>query len=380
MKNIIKGILLQNRIWKSVLRKEIPVDDWLKTKTFGLGLINFYLFAILTLTGILLMFYYVPQTERAYQDIKDLQYAISFGAIIRNMHRWSAYLMIISVFLHMCRAFYMGEYREPREFNWVTGVLLLLCALTFGLTGYLLPWDQTSYWGLTIMSNVAASVPLIGEKLKYVVLGGTEVSQNALIRAYAMHAKVLPLVLSLIISIHFWRIRKDDLLAGSEVPNEPIVDPKFEDPGANKAKEQMRAAWPDIIQRELSKFLLILAIVMAMSILIDAPLEEQANPAVTPNPTKAAWFLLGLQEILSWGAPFWGAVVVPNLVIVFLIMIPYVDRGPAVSGVWFHPSRRLQNILFTAFVTVAIGLIIIGKFMRGPNWIFYWPWEPWPLH
>jgi quinol-cytochrome oxidoreductase complex cytochrome b subunit len=119
---------------------------------------------------------------------------------------------------------------------------------------------------------------------------------------------------------------------------------------------------------------------MAMSILIDAPLEEQANPAVTPNPTKAAWFLLGLQEILSWGAPFWGAVVVPNLVIVFLIMIPYVDRGPAVSGVWFHPSRRLQNILFTAFVTVAIGLIIIGKFMRGPNWIFYWPWEPWPLH
>lgn len=378
MMNKIKNIMLQNRFWQSILRKEIPVSEWARGKTLGLGLINFYLFVILTLTGILLMFYYVPQTSAAYRSIKDLEYVVSFGVIFRNMHHWAAYLMIISVFLHLSRVFYTAEYRRPREFNWVTGILLFFCTLGMGLSGYLLLWDQKAYWGATIMSNIVSSIPPIGEMHKYLMLGGTEVGQNFLVRAYSMHVKVLPLVLGLLMMVHFWRIRKDDMLAGAGEHEEQLASEGGKDSEGGQAPGQATAAWCDIIKRELSKFLLILAIVMAMSLLFDAPLEEMANPSVTPNPTKAIWFFVGLQELLSWGPPFWFGVVIPNAVVLFIILIPYLDRGRAGIGVWFHPSRRLQNILFTAFAVILMGLIIVGEFIRGPGWVFYWPWQPWP--
>ena len=213
MKPEVSDLLFQNRFWKSIVRKDIPVNQWLRTKILGLGLINFYLFIILTITGILLMFYYTPDTERAYQGIKDLEYVVSFGLIFRNMHRYAAYLMILSVFLHMSRVFYTAEYREPREFNWVTGLVLFLCTMVMAITGYILPWDQKGYWAMTITSNVVTSAPVIGEKLKYLILGGNEVGQNALVHAYGMHVKIIPLVIGLVMGIHFWRIRKDDFLA-----------------------------------------------------------------------------------------------------------------------------------------------------------------------
>jgi quinol-cytochrome oxidoreductase complex cytochrome b subunit len=378
MKSTLKDILFQNLIWKSIVRNEIRPSEWLKTKTLGLGLINVFLFVILTLTGILLMFYYVPDTGKAYQSMKDLEYVISFGMIIRNMHRWAAYLMIISVFLHFSRVFYMAEYRNPRQFNWVIGLMMLLCVLIMGNTGYLLPWDQKSYWGMTILSNVISSIPVIGGKLKYLVLGGTEVGQNILTRAFDMHVKVLPLVLGFLMGIHFWRIRKDDILAGSFRPENPTAPAAENRPGSDDPQGQNDIGWSDIITRESSKCLLILAIVMGISLLLNAPLEEVATPSVTPNPAKAPWFFLDLQELISWGPPFWFGIVVPSVVVLFLMLAPYLDRGQTGTGQWFHPSRRIQNILFTAFVTIVIGLIIIGKFMRGPGWVFYWPWQSWP--
>ncbi len=374
----IRNILIRNPIWESIVRKEHRPSEWIQTKTLGLGLINLFLFAILTVTGILLMFYYVPDTEKAYQSLKDLEYVISFGMILRNMHRWSAYLMIVSVFLHFSRAFYMGEYQKPRQFNWVIGMLMLLCVLGMGNTGYFLPWDQKSYWGITILSNVISAVPVIGEQLKYLVLGGTEVGQNILTRAFDMHVKVFPLVLGLLMGIHFWRIRIDDGLAELIPPQGRTTAASVNNPGGNDPQGQTAVGWSDIITRESSKCLLILAIVMGMSLLFNAPLEEVATPSVTPNPAKAPWFFLDLQEMLSWGPPFWWAIVVPGVAVPFLMLIPYLDPGRTGSGQWFHPSRRVQNILFTAFVTVMIGLIVIGKFMRGPGWVFYWPWQPWP--
>jgi cytochrome b-561 len=376
MKAEVSDLLFQNRFWKSVVRKEIPVNQWLKTKILGLGLINFYLFVILTITGILLMFYYTPDTERAYQGIKDLEYVVSFGLIFRNMHRFAAYLMLLSVFLHMSRVFFTAEYREPREFNWVTGLLLFLCTIVMAITGYILPWDQKGYWAMTITSNVVTSAPVIGEKLKYLILGGNTVGQNSLTHAYGMHVKIMPLVIGLFMGIHFWRIRKDDFFAwalwGGHLDFQEGQNPQ--------APSYLEHRWQDIIVRELTKFLLVLAIVMGISLLFNAPLEEAANPSVTPSPVKAPWFLVGMQELLSWGAPFFFGVLVPNIMIVLMILIPYFDRGGEGIGVWFHPSRRRANILFTAAVTVYLGLIIIGQFLRGPGWVFYWPWQSWPTH
>ena len=378
MTNRVKNILLENRFWQSIVRSEIPVNEWIRGKTLGLGLINFYLFVILTLTGILLMFYYAPQTPGAYRDIKDLEYVVSFGAIFRNMHHWAAYLMIISVFLHLSRVFYTAEYRHPREFNWVIGIVLFFCTLGMGLSGYMLLWDQKAYWGANIMSNIVSSIPPIGAMHKYLILGGNQVGQNFLERAYTMHVKVLPLVMSLIMMVHFWRNRTDDMLAGAGELAEQVESGGGKNSEGGEAAEQFNGGWLDIIKRELSKFLLILGVVMAMSLLFDAPLEGMANPSVTPNPTKAIWFFVGLQELVSWGPPFWFGVVIPNVVVLFLILIPYLDRGRAGIGVWFHPSRRRENILFTAFAVILMGLIIVGEFMRGPGWVFYWPWQPWP--
>ncbi len=177
--------------------------------TFGLGLISLYLFLILTGSGVLLMFYYNPSTDLAYKSMKDLEYVVSFGVVLRNVHRWSAHAMVAFAFLHMCRVFYTGSYKAPREFNWVIGVCLLLVTLFLSFTGYLLPWDQLAFWAITVGSNIAAYMPVIGEYVRFLLLGGNEVGQMALLRFYVLHIAVLPLVAAIFLGVHFWRIRKD---------------------------------------------------------------------------------------------------------------------------------------------------------------------------
>ncbi len=409
---------ISSQIWKSIFRHMWPVNarlrseviisnvflhihpvkiykDTLKiTKTFGLGLISFYLFIILTITGILLMFYFIPHTEQAYHNMHDLEFAVSFGMIIRNMHRWAAHAMVAMAFLHMCRVFYTAAYREPREFNWVIGVILFLLTLLLSLTGYLLPWDQLAFWATTIVSRIVGSMPYIGEKLRYLFIGGTIVGQNALIRSYVLHVVLLPFITGIFILVHFWRIRKDGGLARPEtamVPDEkdsePIEDLKSyglmnlvegKTPQVSQEPEDMTTTWPHLLFFEIVIFILVTIVMMGLSVLFDAPLEEVANPAITPNPAKAPWYFLGVQELVSWSDPFWMGVFIPNLGIIFLLLIPYLDRSQIGTGIWFHPSRRLQNILFTTSAVIFIGLIIVGTFMRGPSWELYWPWQQWP--
>jgi quinol-cytochrome oxidoreductase complex cytochrome b subunit len=369
--------------------------DTLKiTKTFGLGLISFYLFIILTVTGILLMFYFIPDTERAYHNMHDLEFAVSFGMIIRSMHRWAAHGMVAMVFLHMCRVFYTAGYRAPREFNWVIGVILFILTLLLSLTGYLLPWDQLAFWAMTIVSKIVGSTLFIGEELKYLFLGGTVVGQNALIRSYVMHVVLLPLVISIFMVVHFWRIRKDGGLARPEtgmVPDEENAEP-IEDlksyglmnlvegttSQVSQDPEEMTTTWPHLIFLEVVLFILVAIVMMGLSVFFDAPLEEMANAAITPNPAKAPWYFLGVQELVSWGDPFWMGVFIPTIGIVLLVLFPYLDRSRIGTGIWLHPSRRLHNILFTTFAVIFIGLIIVGTLMRGPSWELFWPWEQWP--
>lgn len=177
--------------------------------TWYLGTLTLGSFGILILTGILLMLYYHPSAPQAYADTKDLQFVVSSGQFLRNLHRWSAHAMVFLVFAHMFRVFYRGAYRPPREFNWVIGVILLLLTLLLSYTGYLLPWDQLAYWAITVGSNIASAVPLMGDKVRFLMLGGHFVNANALLRFYVLHCMILPLVALLFVAIHFWRIRKD---------------------------------------------------------------------------------------------------------------------------------------------------------------------------
>ncbi|MFA5805453.1 MAG: cytochrome b N-terminal domain-containing protein [Melioribacteraceae bacterium] len=224
----------QTKIWESVFRTKLPITTNLDralvifnslslhihpikvrekairfTYTFYLGMISFFLLLVLTITGILLMLYYQPAIPHAYENMKDLKYVVSNGNFLRNMHRWSAHLMVISVFLHMLRVFFKGAYRPQREFNWIVGVVLLIITLLLSYTGYLLPYDQLSYWAVTVGANIARYVPLIGEKLSFLLLGGNNIGEYTLVRFYVLHCVILPAFMVMLIALHFWRIRKD---------------------------------------------------------------------------------------------------------------------------------------------------------------------------
>src|SRR5437868_11680833 len=184
------------------------------TYTFGLGGLSFFLFLLLTLTGVLLMFYYIPTTDQAWQTMNLLKTEQPFGWFLRNMHRWGAHAMVITVFFHMCRVFYTGSFRAPRQFNWVIGVILLVLTFLLSYTGYLLPWDQLSLWAVTVGVNMVGSTPILGDLIKFLLIGGNQVEQNALIRFYTLHVIGLPLLLSTFLAVHFWRIRKDGFSRG----------------------------------------------------------------------------------------------------------------------------------------------------------------------
>ncbi|MBT3239453.1 MAG: DUF4405 domain-containing protein [Chloroflexi bacterium] len=236
--------LVNSSVWKSIFRHgwpDNPLDRSLimtqnvflhlhsvkvskkslkATYSFGLGLLTTFSFLELTLTGILLMFYYVPSVERAFVDIVELQTTVPFGQLLRNMHRWGAHLMVIAAVLHMVRVFFTGAYKKPREFNWIVGVILLLLTLGASFTGYLLPWDQLSFWAITVGTSIAGYAPVIGPPMQKILLGGAEVGQESLVRFYALHVMVIPTFLLLLISIHLWRVRKDGGMAASEISDE----------------------------------------------------------------------------------------------------------------------------------------------------------------
>ena len=179
------------------------------TYTFGLGFLSFWMFLVLTITGALLMLYYIPSTELAYQSMQALATEVNFGILIRNLHKWSAEAMVLIVFLHMLRVFFTGAYRPPREFNWGIGVILIIITLLLSFTGYLLPWDQLSFWAITVGGNIGGAAPFLGDATRSALLGAPEVGQETLIRFYVLHVLILPLVLAFLVAVHFWRVRKD---------------------------------------------------------------------------------------------------------------------------------------------------------------------------
>jgi len=359
--------------------------------SLGLGLISLYLFLILTVTGVLLMFYYVPSTDHAYDNMKDLQFVVSAGLIMRNMHRWAAHLMVIFVLLHMCRVFYTGAYKRPREFNWVLGIGLFLLTLGLSFTGYLLPWDQLAFWAITVGTNIAAYAPYIGPSLKYLMLGGNVVGQEALIRFYALHVIVLPAVAGFLIAVHLWRVRKDGGLSRPDEPGDVVQQIELSQlptsktyglmelargttPQVGRNPEEEVFSWPHLVFRELLLFLFVVVVVLLLAILKNAPLEELANPIHPPNPAKAPWYFLGLQELVSYSA-FWGGVVVPGVLVAALVLLPYVDGKRRGVGRWFARERVVANTIFTVCLVVAVVLTIVGTLFRGPNWSWQEPWK-----
>jgi quinol-cytochrome oxidoreductase complex cytochrome b subunit len=405
-------------IVRNLLLHWFPAKVTLASLSFGysfwLGTISAVLFALLTLTGMILMFLYVPSVERAYQSVKDIEFVVSFGWFLRAVHRIAAHLMVAVVFLHMVRVFLTAAYRngvavqQNRPLNWIIGIVLLLSTLLLSFTGYLLPWDQLAYWAITVGTNIASAAPVVGEQIRFILLGGNTIDQNTLIRFYVLHCFFLPVLVAFLFAWHMWRIRKDhglacvDRLARDQkrttvaAPTKTwsllgITTGRTVHVHASLVDEvsDTVASSPNLTRRILMVTLLTTLAVCLLAIIVPTPLEEPANPRVTPNPAKAPWYFLWLQELVTIttvrlgdftiNGALIGGIILPGVIVAALALWPFYDRSPvATVGVWFARDRRRQNIAFLVFVLVVVVLTILGTFLRGPYWEIYWPWQEWP--
>lgn len=383
--------------------------------SFWLGTVSALLFAILSVTGVVLMFLYVPSVERAYPSVKDIEFSVSFGWFLRAVHRISAHLMVAVVFLHLLRVFWTGAYKngtaagQNRPLNWLIGIALLLITFLLSFTGYLLPWDQLAYWAITVGTNIASAAPVVGDKIRFLFLGGNEIGQNTLLRFYVLHCFFLPLGVLFLFSWHMWRVRKDgglacvDKLALKE-KNEAVQPAKsktYSLLGLTRGRtvhvettlvdhdRHTVLSSPNLTRRLLAVALITVTVVALLGVFVGAPLEEAANPRVTPNPAKAPWYFLWLQELVTdttiriggftVNGALVGGILLPGLLVLLLGVWPYLDKSPLASvGVWFAKERRRQNMIFLAIVLFILVFTIIGTFLRGPYWKFYWPWQGWP--
>jgi cytochrome b-561 len=397
-------------LWLHWFPAKIAAESFAWSYSLWLGAISAFLFLILTVTGVLLMFFYIPSTEQAYWSIKDIDYVVGFGWLLRNQHRWAAHLMVLVVFLHMLRVFFTGAYRAPRAANWLVGLVLLLVTLLLSFTGYLLPWDQLAFWAVTVGTNIAKEAPIVGEGLRFVLLGGTEIGQSALVRFYVLHVIVLPGAVLVLFAYHMWRVRRDGGMAVTDAAAASIGVPSETPPVPTKTYSlfgvtagtslETRAARPQsdeagtfssphLSRRLMLVFLAVFAVSIVLSLISGAPLEEPANPILTPNPAKAPWYFLWLQELvaiatvrvgaLTISGGLIGGIVVPGILVLAAAAWPFLDRSPlSAVGKWFPPERRLQNTVMCIIAIVILVLVLIGLLMRGPYWQLFWPWQAWP--
>jgi quinol-cytochrome oxidoreductase complex cytochrome b subunit len=372
--------------------------------TWGLGVIALILFGILCATGALLMVYYKPSVDQAYQSIQDIKHVVPTGRMMRNVHRWAAHGMVLVVLLHMARVFFTGSYAGPRAFNWVLGLVALVLTLGLSFTGYLLPWDQLAYWAITIGANIAQSprevtdalgvtgVVDVGGLQKSLLLGSSTVGQEALIRFYVLHIIVLPVALAIICAVHLWRIRKDgglnrprdvDRDYGPDVRNGRAIFPegggktyalvalvRGRSAAVDRGPEHTVPSWPHLFNAEMLLLVLTTLAVLALGFFFDAPLKELANPAVPENPAKAPWYFLGLQELVSYSA-FTGGILIPVVVVIGLMLIPYLDREMDGCGRWFAGALGKRIALASALFST---LFLVGLlwFTVEQGWLRTW--------
>ena len=375
------------RVYKSIIRDPVPPEDdrgrmrvvmnslvlhihpakvsqpALKLSyTFGLGGLLLLLFMVLAVTGILLIFAYTPEPNAAYESMVSLQTEVYFGNLVRNLHHWSGNLMVVVGVLHLLRVFYTNGFAPPREFNWAMGLILLILIVAANFTGYLLPWDQLAYWAITVGTSLIGYIPLLGEPLTRLLLGGPEVGAATLTNFYGLHIAVIPLVIFSIVSLHIWRIRKDKITIPRKIGEEP---------GKKKV-----TTIPHLVSIEFVYALVWIALIITWSVFINAPLEEAANPAHSPNPAKAAWYFMGFQELLLHFHPVFGAIVIPGLGLAAMLAIPYLNRDMDTTGIWFRSERGrwLTLVGFLLGVVETFAFVLLDEFWLDlPGWLPFLP-------
>ncbi|HSD52358.1 MAG TPA: cytochrome b N-terminal domain-containing protein, partial [Candidatus Methylomirabilis sp.] len=315
----------------------VPEEVLTFTRTCGLGGMAVVLLVLLAGTGALLLFAYEPSAERAYGSVLSLRDDSAVGGFVRNIHFWAANSLVLVSVLHLLRVFYTGAFHAPRRLNWIIGLVLLALVLVSNFTGYLLPWDQLAFWAVTIATGMLEYVPLVGPTLETALRGGAEVGPKTLSIFFVLHIAILPILGAILASFHFWLVRK----GGGVILPRP--------PGAGPApRPSLVPTSPNLVFREMVVALVLIAGVLLIAAVFDAPLLAQANPGMSPNPAKAPWYFMGIQELLVHLHPAFAVLVVPLLAMVLLAFLPYLNYDEVPSGLWFHSARGRHVALVAA--------------------------------
>ncbi|MBT7698335.1 MAG: cytochrome bc complex cytochrome b subunit [Desulfobacterales bacterium] len=333
-----------NRLVFHFRPQNVPESNLIFNHTWGLGGISATLVILLFITGILLQFVYEPLPGNAYDSIVYLQNDVLFGRLIRNIHHWSANILVLAAFLHMMRVYFTGGFHHPRRFNWIIGLFLFFLVLISNFTGYLLPWDQLGFWAVTICTGMVEYIPLFGSWLLKIITGGSETGSPSILFFFTIHTSVIPVFLITIMMFHFWHVRK----AGGIVSPVSLRKESWEENSGGKDNNTKTVQ--HLIVRELVAALVLIAFIMVFSILFDVPLQEKANPGLSPNPAKAPWYFMGIQEIFLHFHPLFTVFIIPVIFTSVLIFLPYIKYDSDVSGAWFF-SRKGRKMGVVACVT-----------------------------
>ena len=311
------------------------------------------LVVIQVFTGLLLKFHYIPSPEGAYNSILSINENLLFGKLAHNIHHWSAVLLLWITFLHMLRVFFTGAFRKPRHATWILGIIILILVVLSNFTGYLLPWDQLSYWAVTVATSLLQYIPLIGNSIKLALLGGQEVDSTTLSNFFNLHTGIIPLTMIILMGYHFWRIRR----AGGVILRETEKDVPMVD------------TQPNLVVREFAVAMALIAFLLVFSILFDAPIRERANPSFSPNPAKAPWYFMGLQELLMHFHPFFAVVVFPITLLTACFWLPYIKFDDTNQGIWFLSEKgKKAGIYSLAYGFIFTGIfILLSEYLPDPE-------------
>jgi ubiquinol-cytochrome c reductase cytochrome b subunit len=312
------------------LYEEIPASSgWHQV----LGATAVFLFLVQAFTGAMLAFNYAPTPGDAYNSLRYILTEVTAGRLMRGLHHWGASMMIVVVVLHMIQVFLYGAYKKPRETTWIVGVVLLMLTLAYGLTGYLLPWDNRAYWGTVVTTKIAASAPLLGPYLTRLLGGEDSVGVVTFARFYGMHVLLLPPATLLLIAIHVYLVRKHGV---APAPGDELVATK--------------KFYPEQVFKDTVAIFIAFAILFTMAIAVRVPLEQLADPTDTSYTPRPEWYFLFLFQTLklfSGPLEMVGSVVLPGLAVLALILVPFIDRGQMVKV-----TKRTFAALFVALAVI----------------------------
>jgi quinol-cytochrome oxidoreductase complex cytochrome b subunit len=323
----------------------IPADQARFRYTLGLGGIGVFLFLVILLTGALLLFYYVPSGSEANASVQLLAFHVPLGWLVRNLHFWAAQGLLVVAALHLLRVALTGGSRRGRAFNWLLGLLLLLLVAALDFTGYVLRWDTGVGWALTVGTNLLRHIPLAGEALYRLAVGGPVISGATIVRFYGWHVFGLFLPAAIVLVWHLFRVRRD---GGINRPVRPARD------------LELRISRKTLVGREVLAAILTGAALLAVSTAWNASLSGAFDPAQPAPEAKAPWFFLWVQELLRVGNPLWMGVVLPAVMVIIAALLPYgIDRGQT-TGRWLPADGRPAQALVLALAALVAGLTLAG--------------------